>query len=158
MLAADWTRKKCVNSFCNIIWPFIHIQGRFPPMIPALTTSAPASGGPYATLEKKCWVLLLSLVCLFWGEFFFVFSMWINSIIQFPVGLMDSCSGIIGDSGRKQRFRSKKVTGSKKFLQWLHCLNKCTTFSITKHPVSLMKISLPSEILVNVVIMKVQIF
>lgn len=29
---------------------------------------------------------------------------------------------------------------------------------MAKHPLSLMKISLPSEILVNVVIMKVQIF
>lgn len=35
---------------------------------------------------------------------------------------------------------------------------QCTSFSITRHPLSLMKISLPSKILVNVVIMKVQIF
>lgn len=43
-------------------------------MIPALTISAPASGGPYATLEKKCWVLLLSLlfVCFGVGSFCFL--------------------------------------------------------------------------------------
>lgn len=35
---------------------------------------------------------------------------------------------------------------------------QCTSFSMAEHPLSLMKISLPSEILVNVVIMKVQIF